>query len=93
MLIQIALAAALSASTSPRPTPPALTDPGVSAELARLRAATLGNIAYEIRLDLRDTARARGSIDVTVTRTADAQDLIIDFRGPELTTVRATASR
>jgi len=63
--------------------------PGVSLELARHRAATLSAVRYDIRLDVRDSARALGTVAIEVSRAAGAGDLILDFRGLELGAVRA----
>ncbi len=87
MLIQLLIATMISLGFVSRP--PMLTDPGISLELARHRAATLSDVAYDIRLDVTDTAKARGSIEIIVNRKAAAEDLIIDFRGPELRSVSA----
>src|SRR5690606_21070159 len=61
---------------------------GVSLELARHRAATLRDVAYELTLDARDSTRAPGSVAVTVARHPGAGDLVLDFRGVELGAVR-----
>src|SRR5690606_20423776 len=41
---------------------------GVSLELARHRAATLRDVAYDLTLDVRDSTRAPGSVAITVAR-------------------------
>ena len=98
MLIPLAfatltLASAQQATSGPAaPSPDPFTAPGVSLELARRRANTLENVAYSIRLDVTDTARAPGTIDISVVRKPSAHDLIIDFRGPELRSVSANGA-
>src|SRR5690554_616118 len=62
--------------------------PGVSLELARHRAATLRDVAYELTLDVRDSTRAPGSVAITVSRHPGAGDLVLDFRGLALGAVR-----
>ena len=63
-------------------------EPGVSLELARHRAATLRDVAYELTLDVRDSTRAPGSVAITFARHPGAGDLVLDFRGVELGAVR-----
>ena len=63
-------------------------EPGVSLELARHRAATLRDVAYELTLDVRDSTRAPGSVAITFARHTGASDLVLDFRGVELGAVR-----
>src|SRR5690606_26764786 len=55
-------------------------EPGVSLELARHRAATLRDVAYELTLDVRDSTRAPGSVAITFARHPGAGDLVLDFR-------------
>jgi aminopeptidase N len=66
---------------------PGLLEPGVSLALARHRAATIRNVAYDLRLDVSDSARAPGRVVVRFERTTDAGDAILDFRGLELRAV------
>lgn len=63
-------------------------EPGVSLELARHRTATLRGVAYELVLEVRDSTRAPGSVTITLERHGGADDLVLDFRGLELGTVR-----
>src|SRR5262245_39468834 len=89
-LAALTFAAAQQApSGAAAPVPDPLTAPGISLELARHRAITLANVAYNITLDLTDTAQARGSIEISVVRKPSARDLILDFRGPALSSVSA----
>jgi aminopeptidase N len=93
------LLALLVMSACARPIPPGdwqpppagdeLLVPGVSQALARHRAATLRDIAYELRLNVSDSIRAPGRVVVRFTRSASAGDAILDFRGLELGTVTA----
>ena len=92
----VALVAACGPAAASRvataPGAPAL-KPGVSLELARHRAATLSDVRYAIQLDVRGTERAAGEVTTTLTRTADAGDLILDFRGTALRDVRVNGRR
>jgi aminopeptidase N len=63
--------------------------PGVSLELARHRAATLGGVRYLLELDVTAQDSAPGRVAVTVRRAAGAGDLVLDFRGPSLGVVTA----
>ena len=66
-----------------------LLEPGISRELADRRSATLSDIRYAIVLDLTQRDLAAGAVAMTFRRSAGAGDLIVDFRGPNLTGVRA----
>ncbi|MBI4410065.1 MAG: hypothetical protein HY561_10185, partial [Gemmatimonadetes bacterium] len=68
---------------------PKLLEPGVSRELAERRASTLGDVAYELELDVTDTLRADGRVRITFTRKEDAGHLILDFRGSALHSLSA----
>ncbi|MGH7445855.1 MAG: M1 family aminopeptidase, partial [Longimicrobiales bacterium] len=71
------------------PVPPAVAiTPGVSQALAQARAATLRTVRYDMILDLTGAERARGRIGVDVVRSATAGELVLDFRGPALDSVR-----
>jgi aminopeptidase N len=69
-----------------------LMQPGVSLELARHRSATLTNVRYHLELDLTATDSAPGRVAVTVERSADAGDLVLDFRGTALGPVVANGA-
>ncbi|MGE0555805.1 MAG: M1 family metallopeptidase [Gemmatimonadales bacterium] len=66
-----------------------LMGPGVSLELARLRAETLRDVRYRLELDLTARDSAVGEIEIRVRRTAGAGDLVLDFRGRRLGAVAA----
>jgi aminopeptidase N len=66
--------------------------PGISLELARHRAATLADVRYHLSLDLTHADTAPGTVRVSVERKPGAGDLVLDFRGPWLGTVRANGS-
>jgi aminopeptidase N len=68
----------------PRHAPPDLMAPGVTVELARHRAATLGETRYALELDLTGGDRAPGRVVLTFERAAGAGDLVLDFRGTAL---------
>jgi aminopeptidase N len=63
--------------------PAPLADPaeGVSIELARHRAATLGAVRYDLHLDVRGEGEAEGEVVIGFDRTTDAGDLVLDFAG------------
>jgi aminopeptidase N len=64
--------------------------PGVSAELARHRAATLRDVRYRLELNVAQSdSSAPGLVTATFTRAPGAGDLVIDFRGPTLSSVTA----
>jgi aminopeptidase N len=73
------------------PQPPPL-EPGVSQELARHRAATLGGVHYAIELDVTLADRAEGVVSIDVERRAGARDLVLDFRGTALHEVVANGT-
>src|SRR5687768_17340095 len=58
--------------------------PGVSLELARYRATLIRDVRYDLSLDVtrRDTAVGRVRVSFTKVK---AGDVILDFRGPDLT--------
>ena len=68
--------------------PGLLMRPGVSALLARERAARISDVRYDLVFDLtaRDSAAGRMVARFTLRRLAD---VIVDFRGPSLGAVRA----
>jgi aminopeptidase N len=77
-------AAALLATGAP--TDP-LMGPGISKELATARARQLGSIRYQLALSVVGRDTARGSVTIRFTAKS-ASDVIVDFRGPSLTSVR-----
>ena len=60
-----------------------LAGPGVSIELARLRAATVHDVRYDLNLDLAWTDSARGRVAIQWRRSGSG-DAFIDFRGRRL---------
>jgi aminopeptidase N len=69
-----------------------LTTPGISLELARERAATLSGVRYELALDLTKRDSAAGTVRIAFDRKPTAGDLVVDFRGPRLGSVRANGA-
>jgi aminopeptidase N len=59
-------------------------EPGVSLELARHRAATIGAVSYDIELDVTARDSAPGRVTIGLHRLAGAADLVLDFRGTRL---------
>jgi aminopeptidase N len=74
---------ALFACTLPRTAtmPEAVLAPGVSHQLAQHRATTLRDVRYALTLDVRGADIASGKVTVSLTRAANAGDLVLDFRG------------
>jgi aminopeptidase N len=66
-----------------------LLEPGISHALALHRAATLSDVRYDLSLDVTARDTATGSVSMSFRRSRDAGDLVVDFRGPALTEVRA----
>lgn len=62
--------------------------PGVSRELAQHRAAQLGDVRYDLALDLTARDSARGEVTIRFERRRPG-DVILDFRGPWLGEVSA----
>jgi aminopeptidase N len=89
LLLAVPRVPAVSAQAPRPPEGDAMMQPGVSLELARHRAATLGGVRYLLELDVTAQDSAPGRVQVTVTRAADAGDLVLDFRGPSLGAVTA----
>ena len=71
----------------------AQTGPGVSADLARQRAAVLRDVSYDLALDVTARDSAVGWISIEFTRAGGAGDLVVDFRGPRLSRVAANGRR
>lgn len=92
----LVLAACAGKPLPPAPVPPvsrtaplsAMLVPGVSRELARHRAATLTDVRYDIVLDVTGTDAAHGTVTIDFHR-AGSRDLVLDFRGTDLRTIRA----
>lgn len=59
---------------------PALTGPGVSAELARLRGAQITDVAYDLALTVSAGDTATGRVTVSFTRRTPGA-VVLDFRG------------
>jgi len=60
--------------------------PGISHELASMRAREISNVRYKLDLSLLDPDTARG--DVTIRFVAKRpDDVILDFRGPQLSAI------
>ncbi|WP_373064002.1 M1 family metallopeptidase [Gemmatimonas sp.] len=60
--------------------PPTLTGPGVSAELARRRAAQVTDVAYDLALRVNAGDTATGRVTVSFTQRVPG-DVVLDFRG------------
>jgi aminopeptidase N len=65
-----------------------LLGPGISHELAIRRAASLTDVRYDLDLDLTQRDIASGSVRIAFKRAGSADDLVLDFRGPNLTDLR-----
>jgi aminopeptidase N len=63
--------------------------PGVSLDLARHRARTLSAVRYDLDLDVTARDQVRGAVTISVERSAEAGDLVLDFRGIALHGVSA----
>lgn len=77
------LAAGTLGCLFPSPLPaqrPSLTGPGVSATLARLRAAQVTDVAYDLALTVSAGDTATGRVTVSFTRRTRG-DVVLDFRG------------
>ncbi|HEX6105838.1 MAG TPA: M1 family aminopeptidase, partial [Gemmatimonadales bacterium] len=81
------LAAAIPAGAGVQSPPPdslaALAGPGISLALARHRAATLGDVRYDLSLDVTALDSAVGRVTVRFRRSGNA-DAVLDFRGRRL---------
>lgn len=75
-LSTVAHAAGLAAEKGP--------GPGIAHTLAERRAAQIANVRYDLSLDLTGEARASGTIAIRFDRVAGSGDLVLDFRGPDL---------
>ena len=72
--------------TSPEPVEPVqigpMIRPGIPADLAQHRAATLRDVSYDLALDLNGNAEwINGSVTISVERLPGASHLVLDFRG------------
>lgn len=65
-----------------------LTGPGVSIQLAQLRARTIADVRYALTLDVTAPDSALGTVTVRWTRTGN-NDAYIDFRGRRITKISA----
>ncbi|MGV3707755.1 MAG: M1 family metallopeptidase [Gemmatimonas sp.] len=65
-----------------------LMGPGVSLELAQLRARTVADVRYALALDVTELDSATGTVRVNWTRTG-TNDAFLDFRGRRITTISA----
>jgi aminopeptidase N len=92
LLATVSRVPAVTAQAPRAPTPDALMQPGVSLELARHRAATLGDVRYLLELDVTAQDSAPGRVTATFHRAAGAGDLVMDFRGPSLGAVTANGA-
>lgn len=84
----LACLALFASSAAAQATSDTLMGTGVSIELARLRARTINDVRYDLRLDLTRyaTDTAAGSVIVTWKRTG-TDDAVIDFRGPDVSSI------
>ena len=81
-----ALAALLSLGADSARAPDSLADfmqHGISHDLARWRAQTIGDVRYDLSLDVTAPDSAVGSVTVRFTRRG-SDDLILDYRGRHL---------
>ncbi len=63
--------------------------PGVSLELAQWRAKQYRDIRYGLRIELAEGANAlKGNLEITLTAPRKAPDLVLDWRGKEVGSVR-----
>jgi aminopeptidase N len=72
------------------PTDPYL-GPGVSRQLAAHRAQELSDVRYDLQLSLLSRDTASGTISIRF-KAKHAADVVLDFRGPSLTDVRANGA-
>ncbi|HEX6617095.1 MAG TPA: M1 family aminopeptidase, partial [Gemmatimonadales bacterium] len=88
LVLAAAAAAPLGAQAGPTGSSASLASPGISEALARHRAATIGGVRYDLRLDVTARDSATGRVTVRFAR-SDSGDAILDFRGRRLTAARA----
>ena len=69
----------------------ALMSRGISRELARYRSARIGDVRYDLALDVTGRDTARGNVTVSFTRRGRGE-VILDFRGPRVWDVRANGA-
>jgi len=84
MISRFALFAAFAVAARAQ-APDTLTGPGVSIQLATLRAKTVSDVRYDLTLDLtrKELDTAAGQVTIRWTRTGTG-DAIVDFRGPRI---------
>src|SRR4051812_36366696 len=87
--IASALLACASAASAQRDT---LVGPGVSAELARYRAATVSDVRYDLHLDVAKLDTAYGRVTISWIRQG-SDDAIVDFRGRSLQLITVNGKR
>ena len=63
-------------------------EPGVSAALASRRASQLGDVAYDLALDVTRSDFAAGTVSISFQRQGE-DDVIIDFRGSSISRITA----
>ena len=79
---------ALARDAAAQAKPDSLMGPGVSLQLAQLRARTVADVRYALSLDVTAPDSAVGTVRVNWTRTG-ADDAFIDFRGRRITKISA----
>jgi aminopeptidase N len=89
LLLSLAGCASTALPPAPPPAPEILMQPGISIPLARHRAATIRDVAYDLALDLSGTDEVGGAVTIYFERAAGAGDLVLDFRGPTVASVHA----
>ncbi|MCC6319281.1 MAG: ERAP1-like C-terminal domain-containing protein [Gemmatimonadaceae bacterium] len=83
----LALAGALVLAAPLHGQEDSLTAPGVSLALARYRAERIGNVRYDLVMNVSEADTARGRVTIGFTRLRPG-DVVVDFRGPILERVR-----
>jgi aminopeptidase N len=89
MMLPCALATALPLAAQPGPAPDSLAAfmrHGISRDLALWRAQTVGEVRYDLSLDVTSADSAVGQVSVRFTRRGD-EDVILDYRGRHLSSV------
>ncbi len=86
-LLVPALGAARGAIAARSEVGAARVEPGISLALARLRATQISDVRYDIALDVTAPDHAAGMVTIRFRRRAGTGDLVLDFRGPMLSTL------